>query len=84
MRSGSVIMERRALFVRWGRTFKSGDIADIVCQQDGQSGNSSGVSLFHGIRLKTRDGKTIWLASNITSAEYAAWMTDEINAAKRN
>jgi len=79
---GSLVMERRALFFHWGRTFDIRDIAQIICQQDGGESNSSGVAAtFHGIQLKTRDGKSTWLASNISQADYAAWLTDEINAA---
>ena len=79
---GSLVMERRALFFHWGRTFDLRDIAEIVCQQDGEQSNGSGAAAtFHGIQLKTRDGKSAWLASNISQADYAAWLTDEINAA---
>ncbi|MGO8696540.1 MAG: hypothetical protein ACLQVY_02315 [Limisphaerales bacterium] len=81
-RQGSLVMERRALFFHWGRTFNVSEIAEITCQKDGESSSSnSGVATFHGIQLKARDGKCTWLASNISQADYAAWLTDEINAA---
>lgn len=82
VRRGSLVMERRALFFHWGRTFDIRDIAEITCQQDGSESNSSGVAAtYHGIQLKTRDGKITWLASNISQADYAAWLADEINTA---
>jgi hypothetical protein len=78
---GSLVMERRALFFHWGRTFNASEISEITCRQDGESSSNSGVATFHGIQLKARDGKCTWLASNISQADYAAWLTDEINAA---
>jgi hypothetical protein len=80
---GSLVMERRALFFHWGRTFDVGDIADITCKEDGMSSTSNNpvVVTFHGIQLTARDGKSTWLASEISQADYAAWLTDEINDA---
>jgi hypothetical protein len=78
---GSLVMERRALFFHWGRTFNASEISEITCKQDGASSGSSGAATFHGIQLQARDGKCTWLASNISQADYAAWLTDEINAA---
>jgi len=78
---GSLVMERHALGFHWGRTFKASEIAEITCQKDGESSSNSSVATFHGIQLKARDGKCTWLASNISQADYAAWLTDEINAA---
>ena len=77
VRRGSVVMERRALFFHWSRTFDVREIAEITCKQDG----NSGAATFHGVQLKTRDGKTTWLASSISQSDYAAWLTDEINDA---
>jgi hypothetical protein len=81
VQSGSLVLARRVLFCHWGRTFNASEIAEIVCQKDGESSSNSGVETFHGIQLKARDGKCTWLASNISQADYAAWLTDEINAA---
>jgi hypothetical protein len=79
---GLLVMESRALFFHWGRTFNIRDITGIICQEDGNESSSSGVAAaFYGIQLKTRDGKSTWLASNISQADYAAWLTDEINDA---
>ena len=77
VRRGSLVMESRALFFHWGRTFDVGEIAEITCRQDGNSGGTT----FYGIQLKTRDGKTTWLASSISQSEYAAWLADEIQDA---
>jgi hypothetical protein len=77
VRRDSLVMERRALFFHWGRTFTVPEIAEITCKQDG----NSGMTTFHGIQLKARDGKTVWLASSISQADYAAWLTDEIQDA---
>jgi hypothetical protein len=73
---GSLVMERRALFFHWGRTFDVSDVGGITCRQDGATGDS----IFHGIELKDRQGKSTWLANNISQRDYAEWMTDEINA----
>ena len=83
---GSLVMERRALFFHWGRTFDVRDIAEITCQQGGESRtcSSSGVTTlttFYDIQLTARDGKSTWLANEISQADYASWLTDEINDA---
>ena len=85
VRRGSLVLERRALFFHWGRTFDVSEIADITCRKDGESSSSSSgeatSATFYGIQLKARDGKCTWLASNISQADYATWLTDEINEA---
>lgn len=83
VRRGSLAMERRALFFHRGRTFALREIAAITCQEDGSSssGGSPVVKTYHGIQLKARDGKTTWLANEISNSDYAAWLTDKINDA---
>ena len=76
-------MERRALFIHWVRTFDVRDIAEITWKEDGvsSSGRASKVAIFHGIQLTARDGKTTWLANDISQPDCAAWLTDEIKDA---
>jgi len=83
VRGTSVLMRRSIGHFHWGRTFEGGGIAEITCKVDGSSSTSNGPTVtYHGIQLQTRDGKSAWLASNIADGDYAAWLTEEINAAR--
>ena len=83
VRGGSVVMRRRIGPWHWGRTFEASDIAEIRCEVDGSSSSGNGPTLtYHGIKIQTRDGKSAWLASNISDGGYAAWITEEIQEAR--
>jgi hypothetical protein len=82
VRGSSVVMRQGIGPCHWGRTFEARDIAEIRCKIDGSSSSSNGPALtYYGIQLQARDGKSAWLASNITDGGYAAWLTDEIQNA---
>jgi hypothetical protein len=76
---GSVIISRHAPFYTWTKTFNAGDIAEITFKSDGASGSGAAQKTYFGIQLKTRDGKTTWIANNISNANYAAWLAQEIS-----
>jgi hypothetical protein len=82
VRGSSLVMRQGIGPCHWGRTFEARDIAEIKCKIDGGSSSGNGPALtYYGIQLQTRDGKSAWLASNITDGGYAAWLTGEIQDA---
>ena len=81
VRRGSLVMERRASFFHWGRTFYPSDIAQIICRIDGTSSTNGNEKTYYGVELKTSDGKSIWLASNISQEACAVRLTEAINGA---
>lgn len=82
VRRGSLEVERRVGGFRTRQTFELGDIAEITCKIDGTSSSGgSGVTTFHGIQLQTRDGRSVWLASELSRADYAGWLAEEIKGA---
>jgi hypothetical protein len=79
VRPGSLVLETGTAIFRRRRTFSAGDISDLSYKKDGEtSSNGSEPKISFGIQMKTRDGKTIWIGSNIFQGNYAAWLADQI------
>jgi hypothetical protein len=79
VRPGSLILETGTSLFRRRRTFNAEDISDLSFKKDGESSsNGSEPRISFGIQMKTRDGKMIWIASNIFQGNYAEWLAEQI------
>jgi len=75
----TLVIESGTPLFRRRQTFRARDVSDVFFKVDGGSSvNGSAEKKSFGIMLKTRDGKSIWVANNISQGNYAAWLADQI------
>jgi hypothetical protein len=79
---GLLVLERGIPLYRCRQTFQASDISEVIYKVDGRSQIGDGAAnTFYGIQLKTRDGKTVWIANNISEKENAVWLAGGIKTA---
>lgn len=83
VRHGWLTVENRLLLLHWQKTYTAKDISDISADDAGtweitsDSGKTT-KQVTYGIKLKTRNGKSTFISTDIFQKDYAAWLAEEI------
>jgi hypothetical protein len=83
VRYGSLTVDRRGPMYQENRTFKMGEISDVFTKKEVGWSLASWVgrikrTRYYYVMLKTRDGELVRIAGDITQADFAAWLAEEI------
>jgi hypothetical protein len=75
--NGELTSTSGILGIGWTKRFSVSDIGALVAVTSGQQGGTQGQSMY-AIRLRTKNGRRITLADEITSRQEARWIVSQI------